>query len=84
MTIEAHDLHHEFPEYHDEIHTLKVSNNHFARLFDEYHKVNKEVVKAEEGAIHLSDLNLEEMKKQRLKLKDELHGIIVTHKSKLQ
>ena len=45
-TPEHHDLHHEFPEFKDTIHQLKMSNHHFTRLFDEYHKVNREVLKA--------------------------------------
>lgn len=84
MNIEPHDLHHEFPEFHDTIHTLKVSNNHFGRLFEEYHQVNKEVVKAEEGSVHLSDFALEGLKKQRLKLKDELHVMLQSHKTSVQ
>ena len=40
MKIEKHDLVHELPEYRDQIHTLKTSNNHFARLFDQYHDVD--------------------------------------------
>ena len=38
--MEQHDLNHEFPEYREQIHVLKMSNGHFARLFDEYHDVN--------------------------------------------
>jgi uncharacterized protein YdcH (DUF465 family) len=37
MTIEKHDLHHEFPEYKEEIHRLKMNDAHFRRFFDEYH-----------------------------------------------
>ncbi len=37
MTLEHHELGHEFPEFKDEIHTLKMSNAHFKELFDEYH-----------------------------------------------
>jgi hypothetical protein len=84
MNIEPHDLHHEFPEFRESIHALKVSNNHFGRLFEEYHQVNNEVVKAEEGSTHLSDLALEGLKKQRLKLKDELHSMLQSHKASLQ
>ena len=46
---EKHDLHHEFPEHFDRIHELKVSNAHFARLFDEYHKICRAIVRIEEG-----------------------------------
>lgn len=74
--IEKHDLHHEFPEYHDRIHELKTSNNHFARLFEEYHDINREILKIEEGGENTSDEYLEALKKKRLLHKDKLYGII--------
>ena len=61
--IEKHDLHHEFPEYHDRIHELKTSNSHFARLFEEYHDINREILKIEEGGENTSDEYLEALKK---------------------
>ena len=76
MLNEKHDLIHELPEYRDEIHNLKTSNNHFARLFDEYHEVDHEVHRIETGVETTSDDYLEEKKKQRLHLKDELLKII--------
>ncbi|WP_334158909.1 YdcH family protein [Oryzomicrobium sp.] len=79
MVIDPHDLHHEFPEYREAISSLKVSNAHFARLFGEYHVVNNEVVKAEEGSTLLGDIELEALKKQRLKLKDDLYGMLKDH-----
>ena len=77
---EHHDLHHEFPEYKDTIHQLKTGNNHFARLFDEYHKVNREVLNLEGKNVPVSDATFEETKKQRLKLKDELYAMLAAHK----
>jgi len=76
MLNEKHDLIHELPEYRDIIHTLKTSNNHFSRLFDEYHKVDHEVHRIETGVENTSDEYLEEKKKQRLHLKDELFQLI--------
>jgi uncharacterized protein len=32
--MEKHDLHHEFPALEQKIHDLKVSDNHFRKLFD--------------------------------------------------
>jgi hypothetical protein len=32
MTIERHSLAKELPEYRDQIHTLKMNDNHFARF----------------------------------------------------
>ncbi len=76
MLGEKHDLHHEFPELGEKIHALKVGNAHFARLFDEYHQVNREVVRIEEGVETTSDQYLEELKKRRLWLKDELYRML--------
>ncbi|WP_300440798.1 DUF465 domain-containing protein [Zoogloea sp.] len=74
--MEQHDLNHEFPEYREQIHALKMSNGHFARLFDEYHDVNRNVVRVEVQAEIATDFELEDLKKRRLKLKDELHGML--------
>ena len=76
MVLEPHDLHHEFPEYGEAIHALKLSNAHFARLFDEYHELNKHVQRVEMLAELTTDAELEELKKQRLKLKDDLYAIL--------
>ena len=74
---EKHDLHHEFPEHYDRIHELKMNNHHFARLFEEYHAINREVVRIEDGVESHSDEYLEDLKKKRLLYKDKLYGIIV-------
>lgn len=76
MLNEKHDLIHELPEYRDTIHTLKTSNNHFSRLFDQYHEIDHEVHRIETGVETTSDEYLEERKKKRLHLKDELFRII--------
>ena len=76
MLNEKHDLIHELPEHRDAIHNLKISNNHFSRLFDEYHEIDHEVHRIETGVETTSDDYLEEKKKQRLHLKDELLEII--------
>ena len=76
MLNEKHDLIHEFPEHRETIHQLKISNNHFARLFEQYHEVDHEVHRIETGVETTSDDYLEERKKLRLHLKDELLNII--------
>ncbi|MCB1984789.1 MAG: DUF465 domain-containing protein [Nitrosomonas sp.] len=73
---EKHDLHHEFPEYHDRIHELKINNAHFAKMFEQYHDVNREVRRIEEGVESTSDQYLEDLKKKRLLLKDQLYEMI--------
>lgn len=74
--MEKHDLLHEFPEHKELIHKLKVSNNHFRRLFDEYHEVDHEVHRIETGAENTDDNTLTELRKKRLLLKDELFVIL--------
>lgn len=76
MLNEKHDLVHEFPEYREVIHELKTTNNHFSRLFDEYHEVDHEIHRIESDIETTSDDYLEEKKKQRLHLKDELFKMI--------
>lgn len=76
MSLEKHDLIHEMPESKDAIHHLKTSDNHFAKLFDEYHEVDHAVHHFEGGAEETSDEHLENLKKQRLNLKDQLAGMI--------
>ena len=76
MTIEHHALINEFPQYKDLIHDLKMGNTHFAKLFDEYHHVDKEVVRIEQGIEARTDEYLEDQKKKRLQLKDQLYRLL--------
>lgn len=76
MLNEKHDLVHELPEYRDTIHNLKMTDEHFAQLFDEYHEVDHEIHRIETGVETPSDEYLEERKKLRLSLKDQLFEMI--------
>jgi len=79
MSLEKHDLVHELPEFRDQIHEMKMNNAHFAKLFEAYHEVDHEVHRIEEGVETPSDEYLEGRKKNRLKLKDELFGMLKKH-----
>jgi len=76
MRVEKHDLAHEFPEYRDQIHQLKMTNQHFSNLFEEYHDVDHEVRRIEMEIETTSDDYLDKRKKRRLFLKDELYAIL--------
>ena len=76
MFGEKHDLIHEFPEYKEKIHALKISNKRFASLFERYNDVEHEVHRIEEGVENTSDAYLEEKKKERLNLKDQLFNML--------
>lgn len=77
MLGEHHDLIHEFPEYRDRIHALKVSDSRFAQLFAEYHELDREVRRHEVDVEPVADEYLEALKKKRLHLKDELYAMIL-------
>ena len=76
MTHVPHELADEFPEFADRIHELKVEDAHFAKLFETYHDTDHEVYRIEQGVETTSDEYLEEQKKKRLSLKDQLYGMI--------
>lgn len=72
MDFLKHDITSEFPALADKIHTLKTSHQHFAKLYDSYDAINHEITKAETGVVALMDEALEDLKKRRLRLKDEM------------
>lgn len=76
MQNEEHDLLYELPEHRDAIHALKSKNAHFARMFDEYNEINSEIQRIEAGVEPTSDFYLEDEKKRRLELKDQLYQMI--------
>lgn len=81
MSLEHHSLVKEFPEHKETIHDLKMNNAHFARLFDEYDELDKAVYRGEDGENPTSDDHLEEMKRRRAALKDDLYNMIKSHKA---
>ncbi|MCA9615120.1 MAG: DUF465 domain-containing protein [Sandaracinus sp.] len=76
MSEGHHDLANEFPEYRDRIHELKTSNAHFARLMGEYHDVSKELHAIEAGTETPEDSYVEQRKKVRLALLDEMVAML--------
>jgi len=74
MIVDPHDLDHEFPEYREAIVKLKAADTQFAEMVADYQRVNREVQRAEENDLPISDRAFEDLKKQRLKLKDAIYG----------
>lgn len=81
MQVTHHDLHSEFPQFSQAIHDLKVSSQHFARLFADYHALTDKVEQLGASNVPVTDETFEELKKKRLKLKDELHAMLVAYKA---
>ncbi len=76
MSHVPHELQDELPEFADSIAARKSQDAHFARLADSYHEINREIHRGETDVEPMSDFHLEELKKKRLALLDELKGLL--------
>lgn len=76
MSHTPHELAAEFPEHVERIHVLKTSNAHFARLAEEYHEVNRAIHRAECQSEPVDDATETQMRKQRMRLKDEIYAML--------
>jgi uncharacterized protein len=71
------DLHHpilrEFPEYRETVKRLKAGNEHFRRMFEEYHTLDEAIYRIEEEIDFATDQEIEEHKWRRAWLKDQIY-----------
>jgi uncharacterized protein len=67
-----HSLYNDFPQYKDRIQQLKLEDENFARLANEYHKLDHSVRGLENRNVPTSDEIFEQMKLRRLQLKDQI------------
>ncbi|SFV53556.1 FIG00710266: hypothetical protein [hydrothermal vent metagenome] len=67
-------------EYRDEITELKRENAHFAKIFEKHNELDQKAKDANEGRLHLTDAELETIKKEKLLLKDEALQMILEYK----
>jgi len=76
MSHVPHELSDDFPDQADLIHRLKQEDGHFARLADQYHEVNRQVHRAETDVEPMDDMAMQELRKKRMALKDEIAAIL--------
>jgi len=76
MSNTPHELHDEFPQHAAKISALKTSDSHFAKLAEEYHKINRAVHRAETLVEPVEELTEVEMRKQRAALKDQIYAYL--------
>ncbi len=76
-----HAIHEEFPHDAEIIHKLKVSDNHFARLLDEYDSLNDEVAAAETLVKPTAEDFEAQMRRRRVLLKDQIAQAIAAAKA---
>lgn len=76
LTHTPHELADEFPEHRERLHALKMESARFRHLAEGYHLVNREIHRAEAGSESVSEAYLEELKKKRLQLKDQIAALL--------
>ncbi|ACC70352.1 YdcH family protein [Paraburkholderia phymatum] len=65
-----------FPEYRDLISRLKKEDAHFARLFERHNELDHEIRNMETGVVPADGRSIEVLKKEKLRLKDNLYTIL--------
>ncbi len=81
MQVDHHNLQHEFPDMADAIAGLKAANTQFAALFARYNRLTGKVEDLEEQDMPVADFTIEDMKKQRVKLKDEIYLLLLAFRA---
>ena len=76
--LKDHTILQDFPELSGRIHEEKKNNGHFSSLSDKYDELVHSINRMESGTETFADEHLEELKKKRLQLKDELFSILKT------
>jgi len=67
-------------EYRHVITTLKTEDAHFAKIFERHNELDKKINDAESGNEFIKPLELDALKKEKLKLKDEAYSAIMKYK----
>ena len=65
-----------FPEYRELISKLKQQDAHFARLFDEHNELDDKITGLVNNTVTSGLDEIEELKKEKLQLKDRLYEIL--------
>ncbi len=71
-----------FPEYRDLITKLKNEDAHFARLFDKHNEIDQKIKNQEANIELATQQEVETLKKEKLKIKDELYTILRQYSAK--
>jgi uncharacterized protein YdcH (DUF465 family) len=65
-----------FPEYRELITSLKHTDLHFTRLFDQHNELDQKIKNMEDGIELATSAEIEKLKREKLQLKDELYLIL--------
>lgn len=76
MSHTPHELAEDFPEQAEKMHDLRGTDAHFAKLYDAYHLANRATHRAETDVEPTTDDHLAELRRERMRLKDEIYGYL--------
>lgn len=68
-------------EYRDLITELKGKDAHFDALFEKHNELDHKVADIAEGRLHVSDFEYDSLKKEKLRVKDEIHAYLAKYKA---
>jgi uncharacterized protein YdcH (DUF465 family) len=71
---------HEYRDIITHMKNNKAINTHFFKIFDKHNELDDKIKSAENGSIALTDLEIEQLKKEKLHLKDEAYSMIISYK----
>ena len=67
-------------EYREIISEIKTKNAHFAKIFERHNELDKKISDVDAGREFLDEAELDTLKKEKLKLKDEAYAMIMEYK----
>ncbi len=65
-----------FPEFRDLITRLKGHDHHFTRLFDKHNDLDQTIKNMEASIQPATQVEIENLKKEKLLLKDQLYALL--------
>ncbi|AKH20691.1 YdcH family protein [Sedimenticola thiotaurini] len=80
MLGETHDILHEFPDLEGTIRKLRQEDTEFAGLMEKHDSLDDEIRNLEELNQPIDDLKMEELKKTRALLKDQIYQYLRDNK----
>ena len=81
MSHLSQDLHNAFPDDAETLRRLKAGDGRFQALAERFDALDEEARRIETGAEAASDARLEDIKKRRLALLDEIAALVAAEKA---
>ncbi len=69
-----------FSEYREQVAQLKAEDPHFAEIFDRHDALDAQIKRMEAHVEPATHLEIEQLKKEKLHLKDEVYHILLMTK----